>query len=53
MNLEPVKRRIPDPVMEGTPSREDYVRFGTYRFTPFWHLGTDPEREGATLDQDR
>lgn len=43
MTLPPVKRPIPEAVPPGEPSREDYVRFGTYRFSPHWHLGTDPE----------
>lgn len=50
MTLPPVKRPIPDPVPAGVPSREDYVRFGTYRFTPHWHLGTDPD-SSAGADQ--
>lgn len=48
MTLPPVKRAVPESVPPGVPSREEYVRFGTYRFTPHWHLGTDPDgSEGA------
>lgn len=47
--LNPVERAIPASVPPGVPSREEYVRFGTYRFTPHWHLGTenDPAAEAS------
>ncbi len=41
--LPAVSREIPRHVPEGEPTEATYIRFGVYRFTPHWHLGTDPD----------